>query len=390
MKTEHLHQHYNDLLPANADEESVHVVRDLHTLYATAPAPDHINAAIARAVQQRKVEHAQRPSQRRGFLGGWQLRTVGMVAALLLAFLIGGGVYALGPILDQAFDRFKIYDPGMRYVLDNDLYQDVDLSQTIDGYTVHVQRVYADVNRIIVGYTLVGPEDKEAFTYTTESASVIMADGTELQAVYNDQPIGQDNNIGSVLSFDMPEQYIASDVAVQFVIKDVDLYAPIDPRQGENGLRKLVGTVADPFVFDLAMPVHTGRVAEVNQTITVNDVPVTLERVVVAPSSTRVQVRYHDVPGRPVAEWGWEGGYARLSVDGWDADQESAEGSGNVDGARHTYNRQYALFDKRGEWVYTIDNLWGWDPVKTAAMKEGDTVQGESIEGPWEFKFIVP
>ncbi len=165
MKTEHLHQQYNDLLPANADDATAHVVRDLHTLYTTASAPAHIDAAIARAVQQRWAEHAQRSARRRGFFGGWQLRGAGVAVALLLALLIGGGVYALGPLLERSLDRVQEHNAGLQYVRDNNMYQEVDLSQTIDGYTIHVERVYADANRILVGYTLSGLEGQEFFNF---------------------------------------------------------------------------------------------------------------------------------------------------------------------------------------------------------------------------------
>jgi len=220
MKTEHLQQ-YNDLLPANADEATAHVVRDLHTLYASASAPEHVHAAIARAVQQRKMEQAQRPARQRGFFGGWQLRTVAVVAALLLA-MVAGGTYALAPVLNRAFELDSEYDPGLQYVLDNHLYQEMDLSQTIDGYTIHVERVYADANRILVGYTLTGLEGQEFFKFWPANITLTTADGQELRVSGLEEPVMDGNSLSDVLSFDIPEGYTKPDIALRFIIKDLE------------------------------------------------------------------------------------------------------------------------------------------------------------------------
>lgn len=389
MKIEQLHQQYPDLLPTDADETTARVVDDLHTVYATAPTPAHINAAVTRAIQQRAAEQQERALSRRCGWGRRQLRGAGALIALLLALVIGGGAYAISPILDRSLDRVQEHNAGFEYVRDNNLYHEVDLSRTIDGYTIHVQRVYADANRILVGYTLTGLEGQEFFNFWPRMATMITADGHELRGSNLDEPVMDGNNLGEVLSFDTLEGYVQPNIALRFMIKDVDVYGKADQATIDAGLRKPIGHVAGPFVFDLIVPVIAGRVAEVNQTVTVNNVPVTLERVVVTPSETRMYVHFHDVPGKPVQDWQWSG-HPRLAVDDWASQQNEAEGGGYGDNPRWVFSNNYALFDKHGEWTLTIDKLFGHDPAKVAAMKEGDTIQGEFIEGPWVFKFVVP
>ena len=395
MQNKELQQHYADLLPTGADQATAQVVGDLHAMYATAPAPAHTNTAIARAVQQRSLEQAHRPARQRmilGGLGGWQLRGAGVVVALLLALLVGGGVYAIAPILDRSLDRVQEHNVGLQYVRDNKLYQEVDLSQTIDDYTIHVERVYADANRILVGYTLTGLEGQEFFKFWPANVTLTTADGQELRGGGLDEPVMEGRALGELLTFDMPEGYTKPDIALRFMVKDLEIYGNDDQATIDAGLRKPIGSVAGPFVFDLTVPVIAGRVAEINQTVTVNDVPVTLERVVVTPSETRMHLRFHDVPGKPVQEWRWAG-HPRLAIDGWNSEQNEAEGGGYSDGSRWVFGRNYALIDKHGEWTLTVDRLFGHDPVKAAAASkegEGAVYTMDVIEGPWEFKFIVP
>jgi hypothetical protein len=190
----------------------------------------------------------------------------------------------------------------------------------------------------------------------------------------------------------MPEGYTQPDIALRFMIKDLEIYGNDDQATIDAGLRKPIGRVAGPFVFDFTVPVIAGRVVEINQMVTVNDVPVTLERVVVTPSEARMQLRFHDVPGKPVSDWQWVG-LPRLAVDDWISVQNESEGGGYSDGPRWVFGKNYALFDKHGEWTLTIDKLFGHDPEKAAAASkqgEGAGYTMDVIEGPWEFKFIVP
>ncbi len=301
-------------------------------------------------------------------------------------------MYAISPILERFLDRVQEHNVGLQYVRDNNLYQEVDLSQTIDGYTVHVQRVYADANRILIGYTLTGLEGQEFFNFFPNMATITTADGQELRGNNLDEPVMEGRTLGDLLTFDMPEGYTKPNIALRFVIKDLEIYGKDDQATIDAGLRKPIGSVAGPFVFDLTVPVIAGRVAEINQTVTVNDVPVTLERVVVTPSETRMHLRFHDVPGKPVQDWQWAG-HPRFSIDGWDTEQSYGEGGGYSDGSRWVFRRNFALFDKHGEWTLTVDKLWGHDPVKVAAASkegEGAGYTMDVIEGPWEFRFIVP
>ena len=47
------------------------------------------------------------------------------------------------------------------FIVEQDLGREMNLSQTVDGYTVSVRRVYADRDRIVIGYAAIGPPGRE-------------------------------------------------------------------------------------------------------------------------------------------------------------------------------------------------------------------------------------
>jgi hypothetical protein len=420
---------YGDLLSADADPNLERLVGDLHSVYTTAAPPANLNAAITRAMQQRVVEQQQRAATRRVFFPRWMPRGVGAVAALLLAMvLLGGGAYALGPILSRAFAGFQYTDLGLQPG------KELDLSQTINGYTIHLQSAYADANRVVIGYTISGPEGQAQYNfYGTNNSSVITtASGTVLPWYY-----------GGEAAWDMTDQR-----ATQAMIMMFDAAALTDP-PAELNLRLDIGEihvytkdtpivaasaeelkpahfVSGPFSFEFTVPFSGGQIFEVNQTVTVEtpqvtavrplesgdfetiqtvaatSIPVTLQRVVIAPSETRAYFRFPAAEGVVAEDWT---AFATFSGNGWTSDDFSTilpswtrpdewGGDGpNTMSGRTTPDGQYVLtfgvplHEKHGEWMISIPEIFGADQL----TKQPDGSTGtKRIEGPWEFKFVVP
>lgn len=81
---------------------------------------------------------------------------IGILMFLLVIFLTGSslGVFS---ILDRAF----LSEPETAGIIIGNQGQTVSLSQSFDGFTVTVERVYADEKQIIVGYKVSGPPERK-------------------------------------------------------------------------------------------------------------------------------------------------------------------------------------------------------------------------------------
>jgi Domain of unknown function (DUF4179) len=75
---------------------------------------------------------------------GWVLLNI----ALFL--VMGAAAFALDPAVNKLFQQTV----GWRHIEQAQLVQKLDLTQTMDDVTVTLQRVYADTNQIVVGYTV--------------------------------------------------------------------------------------------------------------------------------------------------------------------------------------------------------------------------------------------
>ena len=69
----------------------------------------------------------------------------------LALLLLAGVAYASSSVVRELFTKLA------PWVEESGLSQEMNLSQTVDGVTVRVERVYADANAAVVGYTISGP-----------------------------------------------------------------------------------------------------------------------------------------------------------------------------------------------------------------------------------------
>ncbi len=128
--------------------------------------------------------------------------------------------------------------------------------------------------------------------------------------------------------------------------------------------------VTGPLVFDFTVTFHPGRIAEPHQSVTVGGQTVTLERVVVTVSETRVYLRG--------IKPDWVIG--TLSVGGWTSDpfrnpQGGPIGAGATPDGLTVISYADALYDKHGEWTLVVSY------ANNSQAPHG---------GPWTFHFVVP
>src|SRR5262249_28148023 len=106
-------------------------------------------------------------------------RLAGIVIALVLALtLVVGSTYAVGTILDQ----INQFDPGTHQVQLKNLYQPINQSQTIQGFTLTIVEGYADANRVIIASTVQKPAGHTYNHVSPEGGVLTTQDGLVLPA----------------------------------------------------------------------------------------------------------------------------------------------------------------------------------------------------------------
>lgn len=354
-----------ELMDLEADHELVGLINDLHAIFAAVHPPADLARPPLEPLQlvgSRRGATAQRArwsdvGRLTRFIPGPLGRAV--AAAVLVALLLSGVAFAGETLLNRVFRM----DPGTQQILQDDQYQAINVSHSFGGATLTVERAYADANRIIVGYTLqlaggTTPDPKVAVSLRTSDGTVLPIRGG---AGYSDRATSND-----VTSFDAANiSGTPSEVTVR-----LEARAQAGPQAGET------------WGVDLTLPFHPGRVAQPNQSLTVNGGTVTLKKVVLTPSELRIYLA-------GVGEFF----IAHLSTgnvfDGWDSDSgrdsvgpisqwTTAEGLSAV-------SYFAALYQRHGEWTLQV-GLAGGVEVQPAYSTPTPMPMG----GPWTFHFVIP
>jgi hypothetical protein len=364
-----LEARYPDLLGEQADADLLALVGDLDAAYSAPEPPAHLTLAGALAERERAPQPRRHALWPRRFQPAIRLprRVSAVAAALALAVVLTAGSVFAYPLIQHLFDP----DPGLTQVVQNPLlYQDVNASQTVDGFTLTVKKAYADANRIIVSYTLTNAADPQS--RVSYGADLFTQDGLALRghAFYysqNGTPLLAWYD-ASVITGNPPQLHLrlkTGSIAVK----------PMSPTPSPQDF------LPQPIAVDFSVPFHSGRVVNPHQAVTVHGKTLLLERVVVTPSETRCYLR-------GVGYGLWLTTNPLLSVGGWNSDQLKAPGNDWSDGifiwptddqeptqAMMAVNYDTSLFDKHGTWALTLDKI---------------SASGVSVTGPWTFHFVVP
>ena len=252
-------------------------------------------------------------------------------------------------------------DLGWYSICSNQEEQVLNLKKTVGNNVFTIQTVYADINRVILTYTDTSPvtgnhlPNMANFTLTMQKGIALsqMGDAGSFNA-----KLGQYDAVASFDTAQVPVNVNTLNLHLQ-----ASLYGGMD--------HHLLGGFSTVF----SVPLHAGRVTTWNQTETVNGIAITLHRVVVSPSQTRLYVlspklQLGDTQHSPYT----------LAVGNWNNnaygfDNESLitqEGNvGSFIGVRLIANTP--LFNQQGEWTFTITS--------------GAVIGGSGI---WIFHFTVP
>ena len=233
-----------------------------------------------------------------------------------------------------------------------------------------LETVYADNNRVILTYTQKVPAAANPLLLLSlVDRKLTMQKGITFSEVGDASMYSPKTKMGEeVVSFDtakVPANTATLNLHLQMTLKE-----PVN--QNQNQL-KAVGTLSTDF----SVPFHPGRAANVNQTVTVDGISITLTRIVVSPSQTRLYVMSSRIQiGDP------QHSPYYLSVGNWHTPPYGFDSSrvlmpigksASTTGVVLTENAP--LIDKQGEWTFKISS---------------GAIVNYSGSGTWTFHFAIP
>jgi len=258
----HVANLYADLVEPS-DVQGQQLVADLHAFFQLAvPA----GLRVAPVLTPRPAGAAR-----------WRWPRFALVGALAIFALVGATYIAL-PLLQSLWSE----DRGLQHVTQAGLARDLNLRQTINGVTVHVQKGYADANRVAIGYSVEFPPTapgRHSFSgpiLTDDHGNTYPSLGF---STTGDSPLG-----AQLHNFEPLGVTAGRDIAFTLTIPEVDR-AP----KGSGTMQVFRG----PWVFNFTLPMAAARVVERTQTFARPGVELTITRIVVAPSATRFEYRVH-------------------------------------------------------------------------------------------------
>jgi len=271
-----------------------------------------------------------------------------------VVLLLGGAVYGASSLLSELFQRHapQLEEAGLA--------QELELSQTINGITVSLERAYADSNVVLVGFTVNGPDTR----YQAEISGLSTADGQNLSGMIgvgtgSKEIMGNLNSSATIYTFDASTlKDLSSELNLILEVNVAD-----SPMIGESK------TLAGPFRFEFDVPFHAGKSIDAGQTVESAGVPVTLEQVTI--SHWGVRAVFQIPGGKDYAT------IASLTLPNGD------EASGSLVMHRETSIVNYFRGDfteQSGEWTLTVSEL---------VLDSPNTPQ-QRLAGHWVFQFDIP
>jgi len=344
-----------------------------------------------------QLKPRRRPSRWGRLMPTTRLGWAFLILTLILAF--GAVAYAVSPAVGQLFQQ----ESGLQHVEQANLVQELNLSQTVDGITVTVERAYADANRIVIGFTIKTPGDQR---YEVRRLTLTDAAGNLFPWIHGYGAAGQSDIYkvslppgegAYVFTFDAAAAVVGApeELDLRLVMDLEELVLPPDasaeptvsmkeellslhvaphppPLVVEELLPMPQGAIVGPFVFDFGVPFIPGRVIEVRQAVKAAGVAITLQRVVVTPSETQATLCFRPPDGSK--EW-----LLITAGDGGDLFAETVTQSGEE---CHRIVYAGVLAERSSTAALTVTELVGFDLAPPGKQTR--------LAGPWEFHFQVP
>jgi hypothetical protein len=253
--------------------------RDLASLFAVAMPHavasrlDNRIAAVLERRRRRAVVRSRRPGRR-----------AGAVALLAAALVIGGANGSLQALYLTMWGPFDV--PWHRGA-------EVNLSQTVDGYRVTLDRAYADATRLALAMSVVDERRRPGTTQLEAFGAVVSDDSGEyggVGAVSTPDGAFAAVNVAwkTPALLPLPSGPRSFHVVLPFIQVRDDSTPPPDPdASGWNPWHRVAG----PWTFDFTMNVDGGTAFTPNALAGSNGVQLTVTRLIAADGVVRIDVR---------------------------------------------------------------------------------------------------
>ncbi len=312
---------------------------------------------------------------------------IGWVFAVITVFLIAStAAFAAAGALGVLDDLFGSYVPGVQ---SEDLSVPINQTQTKDGITVTIDRVYADSEYVFVGYTVEGLEESEG-SEPSYIPWLFLSDSDEDRAILSSECVVEASGLEKA-SPELPE---GSQANVDVFETTKPLESGEDQRfraemliEGPGGtVRKdspaNIPQITKPFVFEFTVPVKNVPTLEVGQTVETGGVPITLTEVRLSPARTSAYLCF-DPPNKmfdlPVVRTSETQIFRGPEPAAAPVYHNRDSFDGNIRKGCATYVFDKPLYDRPGEYSLTVTELRGSRGLADV-----------SVEGPWKFTFEVP
>ncbi len=280
------------------------------------------------------------------------LSVLKFATVLALMLVVTAAAYAI-------YQGIRMGDSGLEAVNQENLVTHLNMTQVVDGITVTLNYAYADANRIVVDYAASGtaePEDNVS-GFIFYLATLTDNQGHEFVGLNGAGGGGGGGGGGSepggLTSFGagMQGHYDAS--IIEDAADNLNLMLEL-----AFGVTYQDGSFGEPSraVFEFAIPFNPGTTIDTAQTISTSDVDMTLRKIVIAPSLTRLEL-CHNAPGE--REWLI---YGKLAINGEEVVAEDylmGAAAAPMDDRTPCWalNLPEALDKQRGDWTLTITAL---------------------------------
>jgi hypothetical protein len=344
----HYHQEFGEPLPSSAL---------WHHLADRLPAHEQPLAWWQRWLQAFSSPKFPLPSAPRPI----PVRGIVVVCSLLVGVLLlaSGVVYTVGPFkshqshrasspfvssanVDALLSQLLLSDtrPSTQQVARNGLFTEINLTQSVNAGMVKLQKVYADANNIMLGFTFTGSLSLQDATGVTRQL-IIVANHQTLKPSFAEFKLAKGQHQIAVLAYFNT--------------------APVQSDIQQLRLNISITTARTTAHFDLTVPFLAGKTVQVHQTITSHGRTIMLDRVIITPTEARFYYTSQGVTFPLIQILSIAGKTYRASV-GYVA-------SGVEDYSRFWYNLQ----NEAGTWTLKA----------SAPLALG-------IESTWQFTFTIP
>jgi hypothetical protein len=291
-------------------------------------------------------------------------RRAGLIGLLAATFVLGGATGSLQSLYFMLAGPFDV--PWHRG-------EDIGLSQTVDGYTVTIDRAYADATRLALAISVVD-ELKRETTRQVEAFSTIVTDQDGEYSSGGGAVSRPDGRFAAVnvawkqpAVLPLPAGPRQFHVVLPFIRVDDGSTPPphTDPNEWDP-LRRVPG----PWTFDFELIVDGGTTVTPDAVAEVDGIRVSVPRLIAAAGIVRVEMRIEgDLPPgdwSPIGEVR-HGGKVLPLVFG----NLAAGPDGMV-----AFMTDGGVSNASGEWTVTIEELAGNSE--------------ERLQGPWVVHFTAP